>query len=383
MERIRIFDSLRGYCVLWIVFIHLAELLNLHPLVNLNLLYEGSIPVTLFFTLSGYVITGLLESRHESYGLYLFRRYFRLVPAIIIISLLYLLACDLILDVLRTLDQDLEKPREVISQRIGIFESTQEFWWQHLLLRFTPFYGFFDQILTYSTKAFIPPGWSVAIEWQFYLLSPLMLFLFKRQHVLWLFFALLAFTLAKEVIGLKGTFIGKHIFGFMVGMSSFYIIKLYQENKPCIKTYPFSVALISILSLLFIGIAFGFSTYAVIILAVPYLIWALFLWAAFSIKAKKLSPAFQYIFDNKPMFFIGEISYSLYLLHMLIIYGVLYLTAPLMAEVSPLLYFFVALLLTYALAVFSATVSYRYVEKPFMNFSRKITKQWREKSTSN
>lgn len=374
MERIRIFDSLRGYCVLWIVFIHLAELLDLHSLINFGILYEGSIPVTLFFTLSGYVITGLLEYKHESYGTYLFRRYFRLVPAIFLLSLLYLLSSNLILEVLHSLDTQ----RDTINLRIAIFESTQNNWWQHLLLRLTPFYGFFDQLLAYSTKAFIPPGWSVAVEWQFYLLAPLMVLLFKRQHILWLFFAVLIVTLLKESIGMKGTFIGKHIFGFMVGMASFYIIERYQNQTHCIRSYPFAVATISVLSLLVLGAVFGFSGYTITILAVPYLIWAIFLWAAFAMQLNSMSVLFKWFFDNKPTFFIGEISYSLYLLHMLAIYLVLYFTANIRADLSTGLYFSLAMLMSYILAISAASFSYRHIEQPFMNWSRKTAKRFKQ-----
>ncbi len=64
----------------------------------------------------------------------------------------------------------------------------------------------------------------------------------------------------------------------------------------------------------------------------------------------------------KPFIHIGKVSYGIYLFHMLILYGVQRILAPI-TEKYPIALFLVST----TICVILATVSYEYFEKPFMN----------------
>src|SRR5690606_14913209 len=80
MQRIRALDGLRGMAVLLVVLFHADEAVP-----------GGSYGVTIFFVLSGYLITRLLAAERDATGRVDYRRFFvrrarRLLPALLIVS---------------------------------------------------------------------------------------------------------------------------------------------------------------------------------------------------------------------------------------------------------------------------------------------------------
>src|SRR5580700_3890726 len=85
-QRIGLFESLRGLLSFWVLFAHIGLFAGLTPDVG-GLLkpleyfnYTAGYAVFVFMILSGFVISFLLDKKHESYGRFIFRRFFRLYP---------------------------------------------------------------------------------------------------------------------------------------------------------------------------------------------------------------------------------------------------------------------------------------------------------------
>jgi peptidoglycan/LPS O-acetylase OafA/YrhL len=151
---LRQLDALRGLAALGVVGYHFRDLLqNGHHGRWLEPLRFGSWGVTLFFVLSGFVIHyGFLTSGQPlDYGRFLWRRFWRIYPAYLV-SLAVLVA-------------------------VGFNRHTS--WGKavadvvaHLLMLHN-----FNRSTFFSINAVF---WSLAVEWQFYLAFPLLLWLRRR-----------------------------------------------------------------------------------------------------------------------------------------------------------------------------------------------------------
>lgn len=145
-------DGLRAFAVIAVILYHLG----------VNWSQSGLLGVTIFFVLSGYLITGLLIKEHDETGRidllhFWMRRVRRLVPAIIVLIVAVALLCALFNHVLLT------KMRPDIAPSLFFYSN----WW----------YIFRD--LSYFEALGAPSPlthfWSLAIEEQFYLVWPVLL----------------------------------------------------------------------------------------------------------------------------------------------------------------------------------------------------------------
>ena len=78
------------------------------------------------------------------------------------------------------------------------------------------------------------------------------------------------------------------------------------------------------------------------------------------------------IFDNPVARYMGKISYSFYLSHLLVMYAVIYALSFVIDPVeSPLVFYGWGLPLLLSGATLVSMVTYRYIEKPFIAWSNK------------
>lgn len=357
MERINIFDSLRGYCAFWVVFIHVSELFNVQKSIDLGFLYDGMIPVSIFFVLSGFVIAWLLEARQESYGIFLFRRYFRLAPVFVVLCIGFLLASDFILAELVKVG---DPGRSEILERVEIFEAGRQNPFMHLLLHATMLHGFFDPFLPYATKAFIPPGWSITIEWQFYLIAPFLVAAFRKRKVTAMVVFILLVTGALMAVRFNGYFVGVYLDDFVVGIASYFLIRNKNVDLKSSASYALVVALMLV--------TFFTANYVCFI-------WSVFLFLAYIIDEGIIKRIFMLFFESKPAIFLGKISYSVYLAHMLVIYFVLHYIAPSISELSVGAGFMVYLLIVFTGCALFSTILYYTIELPCLRWAAKVARK--------
>ena len=150
-------DGLRSFAVLAVIFYHMG----------FSWAIGGLLGVTMFFVLSGYLITGLLivefrTTKSIDLPNFWLRRVRRLVPAIITVIVVVAILCTIFNHVLLT------KMRPDVIPSLFFFSN----WWQifHNV-------SYFEAI---GSPSPLQHFWSLAIEEQFYLIwPPLLLILFK------------------------------------------------------------------------------------------------------------------------------------------------------------------------------------------------------------
>jgi peptidoglycan/LPS O-acetylase OafA/YrhL len=365
-------DGFRACLALWVYFGHLAyavgfqnRLLSMHPLA-----------VDLFMILSGFLMVYTWKGR-ESQGQSATRnviafyagRFFRIAPLyyfLLIVSGLVLSSFASMHDVvLKTFpppwitDVDNYSPHTAWS-----FSNLK---W--LLLHITFLYG-----LVPGMEASTPlPDWSLSLEMQFYLMFPFLLILFRKAP--WILIALFAAILAYFSPRLFGNYldagflshfgqpslIAYRLNAFLAGMVVAYWLKEWHEGnaiKPSRQLYLGITAIVCILPM----------TKLVILLFV-----------LFALLAAGRAPILTKLFSIKPLRYLGEISYSIYLCHLLILSPTIYwlITHTSFVSFSPMARFVIAVLLTGPLVIMASSLLYWFIEKPPIKAGRYLIKKLR------
>jgi len=143
---------------------HVVWLAGYHGIIQHN---AGVYAVDGFIILSGFVIAQLLLTKNEPYGLYIFRRFMRLFPAFIVCLAIALLVRPFTFGT---------APSELLREA-----SEYRYFWWHLGAHASLIHGLVPIAwLPQSQLAFLPPGWSISLEFQLYLLAPLVLWWLGR-----------------------------------------------------------------------------------------------------------------------------------------------------------------------------------------------------------
>jgi len=176
-------ESVRAYMAWWVVVGHIvASCGYYYSEANnwpLKIISINGHAVSVFIMLSGFLIFRMLE-KPASYPIYLSRRFYRIFPLYLLLLLISIIAWDLS-EVART--QATWRPASYIQNYINKSASIEAHFWEHTALHILLLQGLLpDQILNYSGEAFIAPAWSLSLEWQFYLIAPLIFKLSKLNR---------------------------------------------------------------------------------------------------------------------------------------------------------------------------------------------------------
>ncbi|WP_164887672.1 acyltransferase family protein [Paenirhodobacter populi] len=219
MRNFATIEALRGWMAWWVVVTHALQLMgagqgpaDMIPRPMLRLLMSGDTGVMVFIIISGFVITHLLIGKRESYPTYLLRRFLRLAPIYFFCLLIALLVMRL------TWLAYGENPLPLNhGMRIARFAAEQENFLTHLLLHLTLLHSVVpDTILPFASTALLPPAWSLSLEWQFYLIAPLLISVALRSGsaAFWLAVVLVAIRFGLHHSGLRWQYDG---FFFLAG----------------------------------------------------------------------------------------------------------------------------------------------------------------------
>lgn len=347
IKEIRSLTALRGIAAVIVVIHHYASnkknLLDSHGLEYFvrKLLLKGYLSVDLFFILSSFVLLLTYTKSFydgitaKGYKDYMIKRFARIYPVYFICMLLYV----------------------AVKQQYSAADIAIN--------------GLFLQSIFTADHFIIGPGWSLSTEWFMYLLFPVLIVLFNNRKLFWVTCLSLVFLVGatmlpnahinttklvyskdlwdfemKYLSGTNAIFktLGNYLLGFVV-------YRLYINRSINISSFPFLAMLVVsiLLSILFINDIVTILLLATLILSLSQ-----------AEQAEKIKVP-------RIFYFFGEISYSLYLLHMLpIIFFEHYdfhLGKIMVKGVS------------FAITIFLSYFSFKYLEIPLKDFVlKKINK---------
>lgn len=343
MKYIKGFDTLRAISIIFVLTTHLG-LIQLLPeehfyRARLFNLFSGGIGVRIFFSISGYLITTILLREYKTNGFINFknffaRRFIRLLPPLIVFysAIVILMGLDYL------------KP-SAMAVLFSVF----------YLYNFVP--------NTYYTGE-LGHTWSLALEEQFYLIWPFAIhFLFKRKLLNAFIFTLLGLSAFALFEYKNHDFLRyfKAARWFIpavtpVLIGSYFAILNYKRDgllKSSNSLLVLSVALVLYLSPLYLPTYFlrtsiFFQSTGISLL----LVWIV----------NHQSSIVTKILDNKPLTYIGKISYGLYVYQ-----GLFLRTGPggtLWIQQFPQ---------NIILTVCAAIISYHFLEKPILKLKKRFS----------
>lgn len=311
---------LRGLAALGVVFCHYGSNLTDYPTLS-SFFNFGQTGVYVFFLISGFIIVySLLKSGYQTnqFFRFLLKRSIRIDPSYIVTILLTIIFFSAL---------SFSKGERIVFIP-GQFIA-------HIFY-FVPFsgYPFYDHVF-----------WTLCVEFQFYLMIGLLYFLSDNsiyKTVFLIIFSLTCFIPLPKSYYLLFTYAPI----FALGIS---LVRFYQNR------HWKNIILPSLLAF-FIGYRFGLSIFSLLVIS------------SFIVLYFKTS--------SKPLAFLGDISYSLYLIHSLVLILFVGLGKRLHFDLGHHQLFW--LLLEVSTAIAFAFVFYILVEKPSLAMSKHIfyNKKW-------
>lgn len=214
VERIDFLDGLRGISILAVVLFHSYHIWNFRETFEQNtvlsmLFSQGSLGVELFFMISGFVIFMTLE-RTRTLKLFIWKRWLRLMPLIIITSLLIYLTAPLLtyrpegpLSVGSLLPSLTLIPPGILSNTLGI-----------------GYYPFVDGVL-----------WSLIAEVFFYFMASFFFYVLKDKRLIGLtffyvsYFILIQVFLVVPIDNIQNNFVLSSLVNIILFLDNYYVFK--------------------------------------------------------------------------------------------------------------------------------------------------------------
>lgn len=339
MGRLGFLDSLRAVAIFGVILVHVAQSsLGLGPLAT-HVAEYGAKGVQLFFAVSGFTLGTVYQDRELNFGSFLIRRALRILPMFLVGIALYAVL---------GLNTDLRHSPELITP-------------DRVLLTATLLHGWFE----HTINNIVPGGWSIAAEWTFYLLFPALLILVKlRTTLLYLLFL----SLVAVAVGAASFFAIRYVSGSHTFAYFFWLTQLPAFVLGLIVSVAWKK-----LSGRAGGIVFWTATVALLAAAtvdtpLSNFFVANLLFAALIAGCASVRPV---LLDNKVLRYVGEISFSLYIWHFAVVAILeVVVPAPMRTGVLGLLFLLTA---TFVCSVPISTLTYLFVEKPFIQLARRRT----------
>lgn len=319
----------------------------------------GKLGVTLFFVLSGFLISYLLFAEEKKTGTifikdFYIRRMLRIWPlyyTIVILSFFILPHIEL-----------LSLPAEYwgkIEQNFGMYLT--------LFLLFLP-------NLALSKGGVLPYGsqsWSVGVEEQFYLIWPLLMKFFKNKLVVifgtiivYFVVDLLIKSLSKSIPDyVKNFVLFFQIYSMAIGGFFAYLAFYGKEKwqKWVLNYYVFGGALFIFMILIYL------SKTRQVYYSVPF---------AIIIYNLACNPSLKTLLESKILNYLGKISYGIYMYHCIAIVFSIRLLDYLVPRIqyNTLQYKATLVILVLVFTIFLSDISYRFMEKRFIKLKTKYSK---------
>ncbi len=364
------FDGLRGVLSFWVAISHIfcwcgfATFPFITPDIFRRFWNEfvfASGAVDVFIILSGFVISYLLYSRTQTYNQFMTGRFFRIYPVYI-----FCLSAGVF-----TIFADPYILNHAIWRNAAYFQM-EKFHLDHelfnpkanLLAHLTLLFGIIPQrLLPDATYAFLPPAWSITLEWQYYLIAPFIVSGIRS----------IAGIFTVGLIGCGALFYEHHWTGsfllnnlslFLVGIGCFQLYVNFEKWKHYKHT---------VYTLLAVWAAIMTISWHWVALTIWTLVFGSLVVAETDMNfIARLLRFLKKILSHPALQFAGKISYPLYLIHWPMIIFLLYALLHWFPGISAKCALLILLGGGLPIILFAAFLLHRYVESPFMQYGKKF-----------
>jgi peptidoglycan/LPS O-acetylase OafA/YrhL len=362
MRKIEFIEGMRGWLSWTVVGGHLAVMSGVASYDGRLawLPRAGSMAVELFIVISGFVICNVILERRENWINYITRRGFRIFPAYWVAYALALLIFPIALhlpselnnshlDAYQTLHKWAaamdEHPRRLIAIHLALLQGVIP-----------------DNIWPGASEAVLGQAWSLSLEWQFYLVAPLLVFALSVPR--WRPWCLLAMITGAVIF--KSGWAGRYddpailpasLHIFLVGIAS----RIWMPQLERVRVSPTVCAA---------ALGFGAIFPDMLWLAIWAALFAYYinreswnkgsqLWARNFVQAAFESPAARYF---------GSRSYSVYLLHIPLIELSIWIISAIKPQMTHTQLLLALLVIAPISIIAAADILFRLVERPFNKF---------------
>lgn len=173
MGKIRELDGLRGLLAVWVVFVHLLLSVGGSPrsFGFFAPLFGEHLRVQIFCILSGFVIFLMQSRARQGYWAFLLGRLRRLYPAYLLAFVLSVALSGLFLAATR--EASFGGARQ--GSRLVALQAGQDRFAEHILSHLTLLHGLIPEAwLPNAAFSFLGQAWNISTEFQFYLVGPLL-----------------------------------------------------------------------------------------------------------------------------------------------------------------------------------------------------------------
>ncbi|MET0382559.1 MAG: acyltransferase [Burkholderiaceae bacterium] len=372
MFRFRGLDGLRGWLAWMVVIDHITLFTGAQTSYGLGRLNDmGSGAVTVFIILSGFVITHLLIEKHEPYRLYIARRFLRIYPIYFLAFAAGVFTTFLMYRFFLGADGIAAHATQHVFQVPNLdhremdFKATGAHLYEYLLLHLVMLHGVVpNNVLFDSPSMFLKSAWSLSLEWQFYLVAPLVVWAARRR---WASIALALACVVLYKLSIEQRF------------GEFFLPSFLPAAGPYFA--------IGILCRLAVTRAWGAGSWvAVLILAAYWLrvrpageavvLWGVFFGASLVRAGRSRARGaferlFAALFDSRLAKHLGNPSYSTYLLHMPVLQAAMVLCVRMSAFTPGQAIAFTAAS-TIALTYLLSQAAYRWIELPGIRLGKRL-----------
>lgn len=350
-ERIIGPDILRGFAAISVIIVHLIAQsgIDFGPVVS-QIGSRFTASVTLFFAISAFSIAYTYNDEFinkSDFKAFFIKRFFRLAP-------LFYFA--------------------MLVEGVIIFNA-----FNHLPSLFELLMSgtFLFNLVPKMQNGIVWAGWSLSIEWVFYLLYPVIFVLCNHKKliaVLWLIsiFVSSNIALAPGATGIEVYMnILNHMVFFISGIAVYLWLPELRKARGVVGNNAGMVSGIA-LALMFALLIYYFSLkdYPINMYLFYSLIWI----GMISVSIIGMPS----LINTKFTRFLGKASYSIYLMHGIVLYLLesthvfVYINQ---IGVSPVVKFLIAAFVACGLTVIASSITYKYIEVPGMNFGKWIIKR--------
>ncbi|MCW3085534.1 MAG: hypothetical protein JWP12_2900 [Bacteroidetes bacterium] len=333
-------------------------------------LLSGDLGVSLFFVLSGFLITYLLLKEKELNGKiniphFYLRRILRIWPVYFFVVGLCLFMFPLFANSIPA------------NFPIGVSTKQLNPWF------YATFTGNFDYLYNGITNVLIGILWSVSVEEQFYLFWPLLVAFIPRKYLLPVFISVILGSIAFRFWGSQGgsaLILKYHSLSSMSDLATGAVLAFLCTSERFtakIKNTPrWLIILMYVLFIIIVpyrGLTWKLGVHYVLAASIlPVIISSFF--AFFIMEQNYAERSFYKLGNFKFISSLGKYTYGMYCYHMMIFFLVLYTFYTFGADVSHphKFQFILEIVISFVCTILFSKFSYRYIESNFLKLKNRF-----------